>query len=164
MTDATATVREMWLDLLEKDDRTSPAEYPDMALITYDEFAALLESAERRNAELTRERDDIRIERNAALADCHQWNDLAGAVQLALDPEHGRAILTTEFSASISVLRERAEFATRRNAALMRRVAELDKALTALVNWPKSHEAMTRARAALATQAPPTSSTEGKME
>jgi len=54
--------------------------------------------------------------------------------------------------------------AERRNADLTRRVAELDKALTALVNWPKSHEAMTRARAALATQAPPTSSTEGKME
>jgi len=29
----------LWQDLLEKDDRTSPAEYPDMALITYDEFA-----------------------------------------------------------------------------------------------------------------------------
>lgn len=34
-------VREIWQQLLEKDDRTSPAEYPDMALITFEEFAAL---------------------------------------------------------------------------------------------------------------------------
>lgn len=32
---------ELWRDLCEKDDRTSPAEYPDMALIGFDEFAAL---------------------------------------------------------------------------------------------------------------------------
>ena len=31
----------LWRDLLEKDDRTSPAEYPDMALITHDEFVAV---------------------------------------------------------------------------------------------------------------------------
>lgn len=34
-------VEAAWRDLLEKDDRTSPAEYPDMALITFDEFAAV---------------------------------------------------------------------------------------------------------------------------
>ena len=34
-----------WQDLLEKDDRTSPAEYPDMALITFTEFSAALQSA-----------------------------------------------------------------------------------------------------------------------
>ena len=27
-----------WRDLLEKDDRTSPEDYPDMALITQEEF------------------------------------------------------------------------------------------------------------------------------
>lgn len=42
-----ASARQLWQELLEKDDRTSPAEYPDMALITFDEFAAAL----RRNAE-----------------------------------------------------------------------------------------------------------------
>ncbi|WP_143748402.1 Lar family restriction alleviation protein [Mesorhizobium carmichaelinearum] len=35
-------VKALWQELLEKDDRTSPAEYPDMALITFEEFAAYL--------------------------------------------------------------------------------------------------------------------------
>lgn len=34
-----ALCRDLWQDILEKDDRTSPEEYPDMGLITYDEFA-----------------------------------------------------------------------------------------------------------------------------
>lgn len=34
----------LWQDLLDKDDRTSPEEYPDMALITFDEFRAALAS------------------------------------------------------------------------------------------------------------------------
>lgn len=34
-----------WRDLLEKDDRTSPAEYPDMALITHDELAEIVFAA-----------------------------------------------------------------------------------------------------------------------
>ena len=36
---ASSKAEELWRDLLEKDDRTSPEEYPDMALITFDEFA-----------------------------------------------------------------------------------------------------------------------------
>lgn len=38
-------VEQLWQELLEKDDRTSPAEYPDMALITFDEFCAALAAA-----------------------------------------------------------------------------------------------------------------------
>lgn len=38
-----ALAHELWQDLLEKDDRTSPEEYPDMALITQDEFFAALD-------------------------------------------------------------------------------------------------------------------------
>jgi hypothetical protein len=38
-------VERLWLDLLEKDDRTSPPEYPDMALITKDELGAALRVA-----------------------------------------------------------------------------------------------------------------------
>lgn len=34
-----AAIKREWQNLLDKDDRTSPAEYPDMALITFDEFA-----------------------------------------------------------------------------------------------------------------------------
>ena len=40
-TDPVAAMCEAWRDLCEKDDRTSPVEYPDMALITFDEFAAI---------------------------------------------------------------------------------------------------------------------------
>ena len=32
-------VQRLWQELVEKDDRTSPEEYPEMALITFDEFA-----------------------------------------------------------------------------------------------------------------------------
>jgi hypothetical protein len=35
-------LRELWYDLVEKDDRTSPEEYPDMAMLTQDEFFAYL--------------------------------------------------------------------------------------------------------------------------
>lgn len=40
-----AAIQGLWLDILEKDDRTSPEEYPDMALITEDEFAASIRYA-----------------------------------------------------------------------------------------------------------------------
>lgn len=39
------TVDEAWLDLTEKTDRTSPAEYPDMALIARDELGAYMLAA-----------------------------------------------------------------------------------------------------------------------
>jgi hypothetical protein len=43
---------QFWTDLCEKDDRTSPEEYPDMALITQDELVSCLEQyAELRVAE-----------------------------------------------------------------------------------------------------------------
>lgn len=34
-----------WRDLVEKDDRTSPADYPEMCLITFDELADYMASA-----------------------------------------------------------------------------------------------------------------------
>lgn len=48
---------ELWTDLLEKDDRTSPDEYPDMALITQDEFLYCLKAA--RDAATARHEDDL---------------------------------------------------------------------------------------------------------
>ena len=39
------TPEEAWQDLLEKDDRTSPEDYPDMALITADELQAYMLAA-----------------------------------------------------------------------------------------------------------------------
>jgi len=39
------TIDEAWQDLVEKDDRTSPEEYPDMALITHDELAGYMAHA-----------------------------------------------------------------------------------------------------------------------
>ena len=35
----TATILACWVELCEKDDRTSPEGYPDHCLITYDELA-----------------------------------------------------------------------------------------------------------------------------
>ena len=58
----------LWRDLCEKDDRTSPEDYPDMALITEDEFYSCLDAfataaeVRARNAaieELTRLRDAL---------------------------------------------------------------------------------------------------------
>lgn len=40
-----AVIQGFWLDLQEKDDRTSPEEYPDMCLITRDELAAFVRYA-----------------------------------------------------------------------------------------------------------------------
>lgn len=39
---ANEAIDDLWQDLVEKDDRTSPSEYPEMALITHDEFAAYI--------------------------------------------------------------------------------------------------------------------------
>lgn len=36
------TADEAWQDLLDKDDRTAPAEYPEMCLITHAELAAYM--------------------------------------------------------------------------------------------------------------------------
>lgn len=41
----TAIISGLWLDILEKDDRTSPEESPDMALITEEEFAGSIRYA-----------------------------------------------------------------------------------------------------------------------
>ena len=34
-----AEIKRMWQSLLDKDDRNSPADYPDMAMLTFDEFS-----------------------------------------------------------------------------------------------------------------------------
>lgn len=36
------TPEEAWHDLIEKDDRNSPEEYPDMALISFEELQAYM--------------------------------------------------------------------------------------------------------------------------
>lgn len=36
---------DLWQDLLDKDDRTSPSDYPDMCLITYEEFLYYIRTA-----------------------------------------------------------------------------------------------------------------------
>lgn len=38
-------IETLWKDLIEKNDRTSPAEYPDMVLITKEEFSEALRNA-----------------------------------------------------------------------------------------------------------------------
>lgn len=39
------TVGDLWAELLDKEDRTSPEEHPEMALISFDEFADFIERA-----------------------------------------------------------------------------------------------------------------------
>lgn len=43
MTEMQPSAEELWRDLCEKDDRTSPEYYPDMALISEDEFVSVCE-------------------------------------------------------------------------------------------------------------------------
>ncbi len=43
--DAGLSPDEAWQDLVDKSDRTSPEEYPDMALITFDELADYMRSS-----------------------------------------------------------------------------------------------------------------------
>lgn len=64
--------QELWRDLCEKDDRTSPEEYPDMALITEDEF--LYVCAE--------------VRRQATAA---EYRRLSGAVYSAAEMEEAKA-------------------------------------------------------------------------
>lgn len=42
---APSYIRDLWQDLMEKDDRNSPAEYPEMCLITFEEFERYLAAA-----------------------------------------------------------------------------------------------------------------------
>lgn len=44
--DREAYIDDIWQELIEKDDRTSPAEYPEMALITYGEVIQICKRAE----------------------------------------------------------------------------------------------------------------------
>lgn len=51
---------ELWQELVDKDDRTSPEEYPDMALITYNEFIYYLSEHTRQStAELEQRVRDL---------------------------------------------------------------------------------------------------------
>lgn len=43
--DAILSIEDAWADLLEKDDRTSPADHPDMCLITREELASYMLAA-----------------------------------------------------------------------------------------------------------------------
>lgn len=51
-----ALANELWQALLDKDDRTSPEEYPDMVLITQSEFFAALALYAAARVEAERER------------------------------------------------------------------------------------------------------------
>lgn len=44
---STMDAKRAWQELLDKDDRTSPAEYPEMCLITFDELRDFMMHAKR---------------------------------------------------------------------------------------------------------------------
>lgn len=57
--------RREWQELVEKDDRTSPEEYPDMALITFDELreiisGSLLADSAAKDAEIAKVKAEAR--------------------------------------------------------------------------------------------------------
>lgn len=57
--EAARTLDAMWLELNERDDRTSPEEYPEMCLINHEEFVGFCEEhAAGRLATLKLERDE----------------------------------------------------------------------------------------------------------
>lgn len=55
--DAVGEIGEIWQELLDKDDRTSPAEYPEMVLISFDELAQIVEDQHMRAAALLARHD-----------------------------------------------------------------------------------------------------------
>jgi alkylhydroperoxidase family enzyme len=85
-----ARAKEMWRDLCEKDDRTSPEDYPDMALITEDEFtyvfctAALDASGLRESQDLAEERKVEYDEANQLAHDCNKMQDERDALGMQL--------------------------------------------------------------------------------
>lgn len=58
-----------WRELLEKDDRTSPSDYPDMCLVTFDELSDFLVGAQ------TEILARIQSDRDAVIEECAQWHD-----------------------------------------------------------------------------------------
>ena len=81
----------LWRDLCEKDDRTSPEEYPDMVLLNFEEFCALLDAARRKGIEeaalcsvkLGFERYDQGAEPQVASA----YHNAAAAISALVDKE-----------------------------------------------------------------------------
>jgi hypothetical protein len=63
--DIEAKAREAWQDLLEKDDRTSPEDYPDMVLITFEELRAIIDEAHRAGSLHQLEQQTAHIELSA---------------------------------------------------------------------------------------------------
>lgn len=63
------TVADAWQDLVDKDDRTSPEEYPDMALITREELADYMQSAQSRGQAFDGEGEACKPDRIKARAD-----------------------------------------------------------------------------------------------
>jgi chromosome segregation ATPase len=111
-----ALEKRAWLDLVEKPDRTSPADYPNMALITEEELGGYIRDAlaslrrqlaekETILRECVEDRDAIAEHRNVLhgeLAEAHDWsrnleiraNELAverDSLQSQLTAERGRA-------------------------------------------------------------------------
>ena len=75
-------VPDLWRDILEKDDRTSPAEYPDMALITYAEFEASVMWVARKAIRKCEDRDST----FSALGYRRACQEIAGAIESMTKP------------------------------------------------------------------------------
>lgn len=80
---ATAAILECWQNLCDKDDRNSPADYPDHCLITYDELAGYM----RQMREVPIEVNDELVGRALRGFDCGTGdpNDYRRRMRLALE-------------------------------------------------------------------------------
>jgi hypothetical protein len=101
-------LEECWQALLDKDDRTSPAEYPDMCLITRAELAAVMTLSAVVGIPATVEEIDRLSERNRRLKEAN-------------DAEHRRLVASKDRQRQRAI---RAEQRLRELGPLGRRLAE----------------------------------------
>ena len=95
----TALIERLWQSLLDKDDRNSPEEYPDMAMLTFEEFAGYIRAA-----------TDPHSERIAALTEALEGAEAAlepldAYFQANFYPEDSGALGTQEGAFGVDQLR-----------------------------------------------------------
>lgn len=111
--DAERLGKKLWTDLCEKDDRTSPEEYPDMALITQDELCSVVAAAfDERDAKFAAQAGEIERRQKELVAGRVRISELeTQLVELASairEPEDRRDLLP-DFIESVIAELERAD-------------------------------------------------------
>jgi hypothetical protein len=88
MTDAQKLLEDVWIELVEKTDRTLPPEYPDMALITKDELGSALRVAIEAAAKVAeQQRPMVDCQGIMRLGFLQGGMEIASAIRALLPPE-----------------------------------------------------------------------------